>query len=1105
MTQPTKNHLLKKWLLVAFLLFHAPLVQAQDDPSPPAAESEAEEDDDSWLYEDDDELAGDEDDAWLYEDDEAVADGDDDEGEASVDDGALTDEEGEGVEETAEEPGDASDEAIADADDDGVEQDGDDTPEETATRERDPGEEDPTIEQVVVLGIQRALDNALAEKRRTANLIEVISAESIGKLPDENVAEVLENIPGVQITREGGIGEEVSVRGSDENRVEINGRGTLSDGDARGGMRFSDLPAALVRSLTVTKVPTADMVEGSIGGTINIRTWRGLNLEEPLLVGNFRSEYGDNADEFNFNYSGTAGNRFETPFGDIGAILTVSHIEKTIRQDQLRVSPAVRTRRGNPSNTGLFPDFDGNPNDVDPYYYPGFSDTQYGFEDRQNTTLNGTLAWQVAEPLKLYLEGTYSHVDNLERSQSAFGGYGPFNPRLQRSDRELDSLSDLDMDGLPDATFDFVEVAGVQVPVLTSGTLGAGFADCALIGPMTDFCETIDGATPAGAPNDGLRIRTNSRANSRRTDSFVAAFGGEWEPADNWGVDLEASASRSDSTQHSLVTVFQYNEPGPNFNDASGLIRVPFIFDSRGETLQYGPIRGTPRAANLWDPDYYSLFVARDNTTRFDNALYAQRMDVERLVDEIPILTRVAFGARFSQRSTKRERTGISTDAFPGSNPANDLTGLDRFLVGTPGDFFQFNQGGVYFDNFLTPDANNADILRRFLIDNAGLGANNAFAPPQGFLVDEKTYSGYLRLDFATDLLPWDVRGNVGVRFVHTDQLADGSQLNDDGSTFSPIVVNQKYDNWLPSASLVVSPLEEVQLRFGYAKILRRPNFAQLAPTFIFPLNAQTAVTVGDPNLRPTQAHQFDAAIEWYPRRGTVLSVGYFFKKFDQTIGTILLGRNICNPIVAGNTSGFGACDPVMGVVPPGVKVDEIRWRNLPGGTIQGAEVAIQHNMNYLPQPFRGLGFIANYAFQRGERGAFFRTPQFLRNDGAEDKLFPLNFRLLSEHSYNVTAYYEKPRYGFSARVRYTWRDDFLISESIDVANGAPLYRKARGQLNASASIQLPEPLERFALILAGVNLTKEQGVETAAVADGPTARVRDADRRLTVGLRARW
>ncbi|MDA8694508.1 TonB-dependent receptor plug domain-containing protein, partial [Pseudomonadales bacterium] len=224
-------------------------------------------------------------------------------------------------------------------------------------------EAESTIEEVVVYSIRQSLESALAEKRQKTNLTEVINADDIGKLPDENVAEVLENIPGVQITRNAGIGQGVSIRGSDQNRVEINGRGTTPSGDQRGGISFSDLPAALVRSLNVVKVPTADMVEGSLGGTINVKTYRGLKLKKPLRVVRYQSEYAQNAEEWNANYSTTLGDKFFTDFGDIGAILTISHIDKTVREDGLRVSPGIRRVTGNPQ-TSI--DFDGD-GDFDPY------------------------------------------------------------------------------------------------------------------------------------------------------------------------------------------------------------------------------------------------------------------------------------------------------------------------------------------------------------------------------------------------------------------------------------------------------------------------------------------------------------------------------------------------------------------------------------------------------------------------------------------------------------------------------------------------------------------------------------------------------------------
>jgi outer membrane cobalamin receptor len=168
------------------------------------------------------------------------------------------------------------------------------------------------IEEVIVLGIRASLESALAAKRERANLTEIINADDIGKLPDENVAEVLENIPGVQITRDAGIGEDVSIRGSNQNRVEINGRTTTPSGSNRGGISFSDLPAALVKSLEVVKVPTADMVEGSLGGTIDVKTYRGLSLKKPLRSVRGASEYAENADVWNENFAATLGDKFST-------------------------------------------------------------------------------------------------------------------------------------------------------------------------------------------------------------------------------------------------------------------------------------------------------------------------------------------------------------------------------------------------------------------------------------------------------------------------------------------------------------------------------------------------------------------------------------------------------------------------------------------------------------------------------------------------------------------------------------------------------------------------------------------------------------------------
>ena len=178
-------------------------------------------------------------------------------------------------------------------------------------------------------------------------------------------------------------------------------------------MSFEDLPAALVRSLNVVKVPTADMVEGSIGATIDVKTYRGLRLKERLAVFRAAAEYAENAEAWNQNFSATVGDKFSTQLGDVGAIVTFNHIEKTVREDSLRVSPGIR--QAAQSNV----DFNGD-GIGDAYYKPGFGDLLFGVEDRENTAVSTSLEWQYSNDLKLFTEVSYTDFSRLNLGQSMF-------------------------------------------------------------------------------------------------------------------------------------------------------------------------------------------------------------------------------------------------------------------------------------------------------------------------------------------------------------------------------------------------------------------------------------------------------------------------------------------------------------------------------------------------------------------------------------------------------------------------------------------------------------------------------------------------------------
>ena len=918
---------------------------------------------------------------------------------------------------------------------------------------------DSAIEEVIVYGIRQSLESALAAKRARSNLTEIINADDIGKLPDENVAEVLENIAGVQITRDKGIGETVSIRGSDQNRIEINGRGTTPDGDGRGGVSLSDLPAALVRSLEVIKVPTADMVEGSLGGTINVKTYRGLKLRKPLKKIRLKSEYAETADAWNENFSATFGNKFEREGGNIGVILTVSHLDKDVRQDSLRIT---QTARG--ASTSKI-DFDGD-GLGDPYYYPGYNETTFQMENRKRSVIEGSLEWRASDNLKLFVEGMYA--DALRNSAN------------QKSKIVMTGSTN-EIQGLPGATFGMTEVAGTEVGILTSGAIG-------------------------GTPPDGRGpfLRTQSEAIIRDTQTYQFALGGEWG-SDDLEVNFEVSGSGSDTEKPYVVASFGYRDPAhADFLGNGGALRIPLTYDALNGTPAYGPTDGAQSysvtddvitqydLSTLMDPDYYSLYVLKDQQVMFSNDLLVEKVDFDWVMDG-DFWTDLSFGLRASQRSNERNKTSEKTPFNIGLSAQDFITAFPGFMVASPGDFFSFNSVGSYSDNFLTPDGNIVMDQREAIREFVSLDVNGVVDPASFFRVEENTYAAYIKGDFGGIVSGGlmggvEYSGNIGVRGVNTDQAATGKVQGED------ISVKQNYTHWLPSLSLVLRPIDEVQIRLGYAKILRRPNFGQLSPTMYFPLDKTTPVVTGNPELQPTTANQFDVALEYYFRKGSALTLGYFSKQFDEVIGKETFPASACNTNVE-QAAGDLFCDNFNGV--PGILVPQTKFVNLPGGKISGVELGFQHNFKSLPQPFDGLGLIANYAYQDGSRDAFIVQAGAL-SDSVSFTGLPLNFVNLSKDSYNTTIYFEKPRYPFSGRLRYTYRSDFLVSEASFLTGQLPLYKKGTGQLNASMSYRVNRMIT---VNFQASNLTDEQVIQPAFFQEGPTAMTRYSGRRFSVGV----
>ena len=171
-------------------------------------------------------------------------------------------------------------------------------------------EEAAVIEEVVVTGIRGSLQESLDTKRFAGSIVDAITAEDLGKFPDKNVADSLSRITGVSVTRGFGEGEKIAVRGTspDQNRTLLNGAAVASadwfvlDNPSRA-FNYTLLPSTIVSSLEVYKSPQADIQEGSLGGTVMLRTRRPLEMDANSGVVQVQGMYSETSEEWDPNVS----------------------------------------------------------------------------------------------------------------------------------------------------------------------------------------------------------------------------------------------------------------------------------------------------------------------------------------------------------------------------------------------------------------------------------------------------------------------------------------------------------------------------------------------------------------------------------------------------------------------------------------------------------------------------------------------------------------------------------------------------------------------------------------------------------------------------------
>ncbi len=216
------------------------------------------------------------------------------------------------------------------------------------------------VEDIVVTGIRQSLANAASIKRNTMEIVDSITATDIGKLPDPNVAETLTRVPGVQAYRFGGeaasptgSGSGITIRGlTGQTASRTNGRAYFSAGQRE--FNIEGTSPAMVSGIDVFKNPSAEHIEGGIGGIVNVRTRRPFDFKGPAVAASVGGKYNDLAKKAEPDVFGLVSNRWDVGGGELGVLLAGSYLRTLNRGDNTPAPAGLNFRRAIAANSAEY-------------------------------------------------------------------------------------------------------------------------------------------------------------------------------------------------------------------------------------------------------------------------------------------------------------------------------------------------------------------------------------------------------------------------------------------------------------------------------------------------------------------------------------------------------------------------------------------------------------------------------------------------------------------------------------------------------------------------------------------------------------------------------
>ncbi|QJU60529.1 TonB-dependent receptor [Sphingomonas sp. AP4-R1] len=912
-------------------------------------------------------------------------------------------------------------------------------------------------QEIVVSGFRASLDSALADKRTETAAIDSIKAEDIGKFPDSNLAESMQRIPGVALARgDGGEGKNISVRGlgAGFTRVRINGmEGTAQAGssDIYGAQNngrsfdFNVFPTEIFNGLAVRKTPSADVEEGSLGATVDLTAPKPLEQHKDFLVSaTVKGLYNTVSKDVNPRGSLLVSKKFGD--GRWGILGSLAYQKRNIREVGYSAVDILssNTNGGFCSPVGV------------PINTAGQTAAQLalrGVTATNCSTGNPRATGQAAID-------AYNTVQNATRSNLAgTPGSGAFFPRIPRylnSEQKQERIGgtftlQFQPDDRTDMSIDFL-YSRFHVVRRDNYIEAISFGRSASNGgqPMTSI-QSIS-LSPQGsvqsASYTGVDVRSEGLVDNFVSTFKQANFNFKHEFTDS--LELTGLVGINDSRLQTRQR-FQYymdaiNQPFSFAYNGSSTPELGFGFDvSNPSNFAYAP--GTADGTVLGGFGFQG--APRYNDTKGMTGELNLKWKVAEFFN-------VKAGGQFRRSNFTTLSTGyytadITTKSLPAGTSVSDISmqisGVDKLWGhGAPSSWASLDPEKLIA-------AASLDTARTCGV-TCGTGLTQVL---------EEESSGYLMGTFdLQDRLPVGVRGDFGVRFVHTYQFSSAFNPAPLGSSPTGVTgvftsAKRSYDNWLPSANIVIEPMKSLLLRLSASKVMARPELATLAPSTTINAVTRTA-SIQNPNLDPIKATNLDVAAEWYFRPGSLLSVAYFHKKISTFVQTV-------PQIVAFNTLGLPDALLAGSNTAPTELFTVSQPQNTPGGNLNGIEVNGQLPFTFLSSPFlKNFGVLANFTHVTSKISYITSTA-----NGAVTGTTTAALLGLSKNTASGTIYYEDKK--FSIRSTINYRDPFL--RGVPASPGSDVQTNDKTIfVDASASYAITDNIK---VMIEGSNLTDEQ------------------------------